>query len=183
MEGGSSGCAFCLRSLTTDCLESNFDLKIRASRPALARRHLRLIHLGRVLSPTLTLVPYLAQLRDRARALDAPTIVPTNRSDDARVDETVWLQCAVGLELGEGEEESDRSEAVRGSNHFGIRQTLHLRSHVDVRLQMNSAAPLRGFDLLRATAGLSEDDVRTMRRQFHRTRDVDVERASLAHSP
>lgn len=66
---------------------------------------------------------------------------------------------------------------------FGIRQTLHLRSHVDVRLQMNSAAPLRGFDLLRATAGLSEDDVRTMRRQFHRTRDVDVERASLAHSP
>ena len=87
-------------------------MQIRTSRPALARRNLRLIYLGRVLSPTLTLVPYLTQQRDRARALDPPAAGGASKADEDHVEDVVWLQCAVGLELGEGEEETERSEAV-----------------------------------------------------------------------
>jgi hypothetical protein len=33
--------------------------------------------------------------------------------------------------------------------------------------QAAQTAPLRGFDLLRSTAGMTEEDIAIMRRQFH----------------
>jgi hypothetical protein len=127
-------------------------------------------------------VPYLAQQRDRVRALDPPSVA--GKADEDHTDDVVWLQCAVGLELGEGEEESERSEAVRLASVSLRPPAPRLNSPSSFgAFQIDSTAPLRGFDLLRATAGLSEDDVRTMRRQFHRTRDVDVECASTARAP
>ncbi|KAA1474791.1 hypothetical protein DENSPDRAFT_349233 [Dentipellis sp. KUC8613] len=137
---------------------------IRAARPQLKNRRLRLIHSGRLLTDGTFLFSWLNTLEERQRRaalsrtssgsepLDedgnetAPVEAPT--ASTAGVMEKSFLHCSIGPEFAEGEEEEE------------------------AKAQTAQIKPLRGFDRL-ATAGFSEADIANFRRQFHSSSSAD----------
>ncbi|KAF4577294.1 hypothetical protein EYR40_009346 [Pleurotus pulmonarius] len=111
--------------------------KLRALRPQVADRRLRLIHSGRLLTDGIMLYEWLSLLEERQkRALD-DTLPPSDSK------EHVYIHCSVGPKMDPSEEEAEESMDQSG------------------QLQ-----PARGFDRLVAL-GFSEDDVNNFRQQFH----------------
>ncbi|KAH7096435.1 DUF2407 ubiquitin-like domain-containing protein [Auriculariales sp. MPI-PUGE-AT-0066] len=139
------------------------DLKavIRQQRPLLERRRLRIIHSGRLLTDATHVMEFIKTLEERARAvhdnqpehLEWPLVEtkppspspPTDAKGKGKATSQVplvWLHCSVGARL-EPHEEDD-----------GVLQ------------QTEQTRALRGFDRL-AAAGLSEEEINNLRRQFH----------------
>jgi len=112
--------------------------KIRDVRPELQKRRLRLIHSGRLLTDGTFIYPWLTSLEDKQRK--AVKEVTTEEIPEASQALT-WLHCSVGPELTQEEEEENLTQATQ-------------------------IKPLRGFDRL-AAAGFTEDDIASIRRQFH----------------
>ncbi|PIL22711.1 hypothetical protein GSI_15404 [Ganoderma sinense ZZ0214-1] len=130
---------------------------IRAARPQLKDRRLRLIHQGQLLADTAQLYSRIASAQGRRRK---PAAGPSSSSsvtgtpdgyeelagegageEKAGAAGTTWLHCSVGPQLKEGEVE-------------------------DGKVQTAQLKPLRGFDRL-AAAGFSEQDIANIRLQFH----------------
>ncbi|THH10064.1 hypothetical protein EW146_g8488 [Bondarzewia mesenterica] len=122
--------------------------KIRTARTQLKNRHLRLIHSGRLLTDGTFLYSWFTSLEERqrratAREVSAGAATETEVAPPSTLSSKLsWLNCSVGPEFTEGEEEEESKP-----------QTAQLK-------------PLRGFDRL-AAAGFSEADIANFRRQFH----------------
>ncbi|EMD40234.1 hypothetical protein CERSUDRAFT_112427 [Gelatoporia subvermispora B] len=112
---------------------------IRAARPQLKDRRLRLIHSGQLLPDATLLYPRLVSAEDRQRRNAS---VEGAAEDQEPATSNAWLHCSVGPQMTEGESEEE-----------GKVQTAQLK-------------PLRGFDRL-ASAGFSEQDIANIRMQFH----------------
>ncbi|EFI28165.1 hypothetical protein CC1G_14192 [Coprinopsis cinerea okayama7 len=111
---------------------------IRATRPELKDRKLRLIHLGRLLTDGTYLYSWLASLEERQRrAAEA-----NNEDGLSWKPSTIWIHCSIGPKLATPEDEL-REDTTSG------------------QLQ-----PVRGFDRL-ASVGFTEEDIANFRRQFH----------------
>ncbi|KAF9516473.1 hypothetical protein BS47DRAFT_1340811 [Hydnum rufescens UP504] len=131
--------------------------KIRNERPSLARRRLRLIHSGRLLTNGTLVHGWLTSLEERQnRALvrGIPT-APDNPATSAAASGGIWLHCSVGPEMPEGELDDDK-------------------------VQTSQLTPLRGFDRL-ASAGFTAEDIADVRHQFHISRGIGGE--GDAHPP
>ncbi|CDZ97096.1 Domain of unknown function DUF2407 N-terminal [Phaffia rhodozyma] len=139
-------------------------LLIRSSRPHLMNRRLRLIYSGRVLNPLIVVLPWLRLLSEKTKAsvhqstttlrsafedLSASELDKGGGGRREEEDEIYWIHCSVGLSFEQSEEEEDK------------------RSLTEPAEESQTTPPLRGFDLLRTTAGLSEADIAIMRQQFH----------------
>jgi len=117
--------------------------RIRINRPALVGRRLRLIHLGRILTDGIRLVPWIQTIRARAEpssasdAAPAPSAKGKGKAPEQPRGDAIWLQCSIGEALGGDEEQ-----------------------------QAPQLEPLRGFDRLRE-AGIPESEIEDMRRAFH----------------
>ncbi|KAF9644071.1 hypothetical protein BDM02DRAFT_3103492 [Thelephora ganbajun] len=112
--------------------------KIRHVRPELQRRRLRLIHSGRLLTDGTFVYSWLTSLEDKQqRAVREVTTEEVPIASRA----LTWLHCSVGPELTQEEEEETLSQATQ-------------------------IKPLRGFDRL-AAAGFTEEDIASIRQQFH----------------
>ncbi|TDL17738.1 hypothetical protein BD410DRAFT_794037 [Rickenella mellea] len=121
--------------------------QIRAARPQLAKRRLRLIHTGRILTNGVILFDWLATLEKRQQRVtdvndDAESHEDGTVSSNNTSSTPTWLHCSVGATLEDGEEEDE------------------------ARKPESQIKPLRGFDRL-AAAGFSEDDIASFRRTFH----------------
>jgi hypothetical protein len=163
--------------------------QIRAARPQLQRRRLRLIHAGRLLTDGTQLASWLGTLEERQQRAatkgkdepDLPTLPSTLTPGPSAPGYVPWLNCSVGAPLSDGEEDSnDAQPQVRWqlvihlssstlyillSDHR-IRQNRVARGAGSRNSQVTQIKPLRGFDRL-AAAGFSEDDILNFRRQFH----------------
>lgn len=99
--------------------------QIRAARPALLNRRVRLIHSGRMLTDGTFLFGWLASLEERqqrAKAQEAgppparggaPTPTTTAPSPPPDAVGTTWIHCSVGPVMDAGEMEDDTAEQVR----------------------------------------------------------------------
>jgi len=116
--------------------------KIRSERVEIANRRLRLIHSGRLLTDGTLLYPWLVSLEDRHRRAHSQEGDSWTKESQSQTNMATWLHCSVGpvMEAGENDER-------------GAAQTAQIR-------------PLRGFDRLQA-AGFSEEDIASIRQQFH----------------
>ncbi|OCH91602.1 hypothetical protein OBBRIDRAFT_792077 [Obba rivulosa] len=112
---------------------------IRTARPQLKDRRLRLIHSGQLLPDTTLLYPRLASAEERQRRNVLGDGATEGQEAGAP---SAWLHCSVGPQMTEDETEEE-----------GKVQTAQLK-------------PLRGFDRL-AAAGFSEQDIASIRMQFH----------------
>jgi hypothetical protein len=75
----------------------------------LARRRLKLIHSGRLLTGGTLLYGWLASLEERQnRAL----VLKSSASGTPPNNSGVWLHCSVGLELPEGVDEEDKVQVA-----------------------------------------------------------------------
>ncbi|KAF8327474.1 DUF2407 C-terminal domain-containing protein [Cantharellus anzutake] len=115
--------------------------KIKVERPSLARRRLRLIHSGRLLTNGTKLHGWIASLEERQKR---SLVLGPKSSEDGGV----WVHCSVGPEIPASELD-------------------------DESVQRSQISPLKGFDRLQA-AGLSEEEIANIRRQFHATRGGDT---------
>ncbi|KAI0032788.1 hypothetical protein K488DRAFT_49163 [Vararia minispora EC-137] len=112
---------------------------IRAERPQLERRRLKLIHAGRLITNDIRIFEWLTSFEDRQRRAEAAQAAATPIVAPLPI---AYFHCSVGPELEPGEtEDSDEG------------QTTQIK-------------PLRGFDRL-AGAGFSDADITNFRRQFH----------------
>ncbi|KAG8935749.1 hypothetical protein FRC02_006558 [Tulasnella sp. 418] len=121
--------------------------KIRLERAALSNRRLRLIHSGRLLTDGTFLYDWLDTLEERQKRSKGAAVENTRHggAESSSISSSTWLHCSVGPEMsGNDEEES---------------------------VQKTQLTPLRGFDRL-VTAGFTEDDIATIRRQFHASRGI-----------
>ncbi|KAG9003275.1 hypothetical protein FRB95_007323 [Tulasnella sp. JGI-2019a] len=125
--------------------------KIRLERPAIHNRRLRLIHSGRMLTDGTFLYGWLTSLEGRQRRANG------RDGDEAEAPTAsapvTWLHCSIGTEMSaEDEEEAPQHK--------------------------EETTPLRGFDRLQ-TAGFTEDEIETIRRQFRSSRGLDDNPAPL----
>lgn len=136
--------------------------KIRLMRPSLEKRRLRLIHSGRLLTDGTFLYGWIASLEEHQRRANVDTGTSRESTDSsAGVDaggghhhqEPIWLHCSIGPEIQEEEEE-------------------------DAAQPDPQIAPLRGFDRL-VSAGFTEEDIATIRRQFRSSRGLDHDAGPL----
>jgi len=111
---------------------------IRAARPLLEDRRLRLIHSGRLLTDGTLLYSWITTLEEKQRRATSDEASGTQPPSNI----TTWLHCSVGPKIEHGEQNEETNT-----------QTAQLQ-------------PLRGFDRLSA-AGFSESDIANFRRQFH----------------
>lgn len=140
----------------------------------MAKRRLRLVHAGRILTDGTRLVPWLDALESRARnasttanaASNASPTSPTTHSYPPRTslslsrdpepdpdpDPDVWIHCSIGPE----------GEDIDGEE----------------KQQQTQITPLTGFDRL-ASAGFSAEDIESMRRQFHAQRPEAADQGEL----
>ncbi|KAI9464956.1 DUF2407 C-terminal domain-containing protein [Lactarius psammicola] len=124
-------------------------VQIREARPQLQHRRLRLIHAGRLLTDSTQLASWLSTLEERQQRASTKdkdgtdSLVTPTTPYPATPGAVPWLlQCSVGPQLSEGEDDDD------------------------AQAQEAQIKPLRGFDRL-ASAGFSEEDIFNIRRQFH----------------
>ncbi|KAG9019272.1 hypothetical protein FRB90_004541 [Tulasnella sp. 427] len=135
--------------------------QIRLMRPSLEKRRLRLIHSGRLLTDGTFLFSWIASLEEHQRRANIDTGASRPSTDSAVGDdptgshrpEPIWLHCSIGPEIQEEEEE----EAAQPDPQI---------------------APLRGFDRL-ISAGFTEEDIATIRRQFRSSRGLDQDAGPL----
>ncbi|TCD68343.1 hypothetical protein EIP91_010981 [Steccherinum ochraceum] len=110
---------------------------IRDQRENLKDRRLRLIQSGRLLADDTQLYSWLTTQEERR--------LQSRSGDESEAPSvpasTTWLHCSVGPQMSENEEE-------------------------DTKMQTAQLKPLRGFDRL-AAAGFSEQDIASIRLQFH----------------
>ncbi|GBE83261.1 hypothetical protein SCP_0503090 [Sparassis crispa] len=121
---------------------------IRASRPQLEKRRLKLILSGQLLTDSALLYTRIVVLEERQRRAASggqPNVVSLEPSPAA----STWLHCSVGPPIADEEEAEEESKI----------QTAQLK-------------PLRGFDRL-AAAGFSAQDIANFRLQFHAHSAVD----------
>ncbi|TFK52381.1 hypothetical protein OE88DRAFT_1734384 [Heliocybe sulcata] len=153
-EGGSSSTSAGIsRALTVRFTEGFQDLELRVkqgktvryikrqirdARPELQNRRLRLIHSGKLLTDKTDIYKLLTSLEERQHRRAG---VDEDADEVQPLLAANWLHCSVGAELPGGEEDVE------------VSQTGQIR-------------PLRGFDRL-AAAGFSEEDIASIRRQFH----------------
>ncbi|KAH6914253.1 DUF2407 C-terminal domain-containing protein [Coprinopsis sp. MPI-PUGE-AT-0042] len=130
-------------TISVDKLDNVRDVKdkIRATRPELHTRRLRLIYLGRLLTDGTFIYAWLASLEEKQRRAATGT---GDTDSDRKPSGTTWIHCSVGpsVETPEDEPREERS------------------------IQEGQLQPARGFDRL-ASLGFSEDDIANFRRQFH----------------
>ncbi|KAG8883082.1 hypothetical protein FRB98_003320 [Tulasnella sp. 332] len=130
----------------------DFKKRIRLERPAIHNRRLRLIHSGRMLTDGTFLYGWLISLEGRQRRANGQD------GDDTEVPSAsapmTWLHCSIGTEMTTGEDEETPQH------------------------QKEVAPTLRGFDRLQ-TAGFTEDEIETIRRQFRTSRGLDDNSAPL----
>ncbi|KAG9315991.1 hypothetical protein JVU11DRAFT_3649 [Chiua virens] len=113
--------------------------KIVTARPQLNDRRLRLIHAGRLLTDGTLLHSWLSTLEERQQRANVSQSNDTPSPPQPQI--ITWLHCSVGPKVEPGTESEDKPQVAQ--------------------LQ-----PLRGFDRL-VTAGFSEEDISSFRRQFH----------------
>ncbi|KZS90396.1 hypothetical protein SISNIDRAFT_475296 [Sistotremastrum niveocremeum HHB9708] len=128
--------------ITVDPSQCVGDIKnlIREHRPLLSKRRLRLIYLGRLLSDEVSVRTLSA---DAPASLDSTTSTSPTTTGGPSAAPSVWIQCAIGPALEEGEEDVTRTQQAAAQ-----------------------LTPLRGFDRL-ANAGMSDEEIAVIRRQFH----------------
>ena len=165
--------------------------KVREARPNTARRRLRLIHAGRLLTPGTLLYVWLASLEEKQlgstkrlilggasgiadsqrRLKPKSTVGTTGSASDFKDDRGgVWIHCSIGAEVSDNETEEDRIQVSARSNvYFHAYVSHRLIYHHVWGLETAQLKPLRGFDRL-TTAGFSEEDIANVRRQFHDSR-------------
>ncbi|KAF8312993.1 hypothetical protein DL93DRAFT_2081687 [Clavulina sp. PMI_390] len=130
--------------------------RIRVARPTLARRKLRLIHAGRLLTPGTLLHGWLVSLETRQSSSARRLVISSPAADSKTAKDgiatgtvswdsgDVYIHCSIGAEIPEGEVEDDS-------------------------MLPPQAPTARGFDKL-AAAGFSAEDIANMRSQFHTSR-------------
>ncbi|KAG8965546.1 hypothetical protein FRC00_000022 [Tulasnella sp. 408] len=136
--------------------------KIRLMRPSLEKRRLRLIHSGRLLTDGTFLYGWIASLEEHQRRANVDTGTSRQSTDSSPAadslgghqrPEPIWLHCSIGPEIQEEQEE-------------------------DAAQPDPQIAPLRGFDRL-ISAGFTEEDIATIRRQFRSSRGLDQDAGPL----
>lgn len=144
--------------------------QIRVHRPTLHNRRLRLIHSGRLLTDGTFLYGWLTSLEGRQRRAKGEDGDETDAPNSSTP--VTWLHCSIGAEMA-AEDEEEAPQPV------SVASTLLLRSVlIDVFRKKEQTTPLRGFDRLQ-TAGFTEDEIETIRRQFRSSRGLDDNPAPL----
>ena len=90
--------------------------QIREARPQLQRRRLRLVHAGRLLTDGTQLTSWLGMLEERqqrAASKDKGKDEPDTSMLPSAPLSVPWLNCSVGPQLAEGEEEGEEQPQVR----------------------------------------------------------------------